>query len=174
MFRLARVLIGLCFSLGFAFASPVSAQVFYPQYPSVPVSPMPDNLDLSLEVEAFTTNWGEGFTGVSVGAELELDLSPSVTLELDGRRLDTNMGAGYTYGAGLNLHGPRGELYASINSIALDGDLPDLSDKTTLEMGGEYIVNRNLRVGFDGVATFAGALVPYESIYSTNALNQYR
>ena len=154
-------------------ASSASAQVFFPQ--SAPAGyPVEDNLDLTLEIEGFTTNWGEGYTGVSVGAGLELDLSPSVTLELDGKRLDTNLGSGYEYGAGLNIHGRRGEFYAAVNSVSLDGDLPDLTDSTTVEVGGEYIVNHNLRLGFEGSATFDGALIPHESIYGTNALNQYR
>ena len=44
---------------------------------AVLIGPMPnvqDNLDMSVEFEAFTTNWGEGYTRVSVGTEA---ISPS-------------------------------------------------------------------------------------------------
>ena len=73
MLRVLPVLFGLLA------ASNATAQVFFPQ--SAPAGyPVGDNLDLTLEIEGFTTNWGEGYTGVSVGAGLDLELSPSLTI----------------------------------------------------------------------------------------------
>ena len=160
-----------------ALAASANAQVFYPQPAATGVLPSyeaADNLDVTLEVEAFTTNWGDGFSGVAYGAEVELDLSPSISLELDGTLLETNLGSAYEYGAGLNIHGTQGELYAAINSVTAQPNGLASRDKTWVEVGGEYNVNNNLTIGFEASTTIDGALVPYESIYTTNALNQYR
>ena len=166
----------------FAMTGSAGAQVFYPQ-PAVVPSFGPafdteyetaDNLDVTLEVEAFTTNWGEGYSGVSYGVAAELDLSPSLSLELDGKRVDTTLGSAYEYGAGLNIHGRQGELYAAINSVAMQPDGLVARDQTWIEVGSEYMVNNNLTFGFEASTTLDGAVVPYDSIYTPNALNQYR
>ena len=93
---------------------------------------------------------------------------------LDGKKLDTNLGTAYEYGAGINIHGPRGELYASINSLTAQPDGLAPRDKTWVDVGGEYAVNDNFRIGFEASTTIDGAVVPYESIYAPKALHQYR
>jgi len=160
-----------------AMAASATAQVFYPQPAATGVLPSyqtTDNLDVTVGVEAFATNWGDGYSGVSYGADVEFELSPSLSIELDGKRLDTNLGSAYEYGAGLNLHGTRGELYAAINSVTTQPNGLASRDKTWVEVGGEYIVSENLKFGFEASTTLDGAIVPYEGIYTTNALNQYR
>jgi len=173
-----RTLVISLISLSAALAATnAGAQVFYPQAPAALPSPAyaaEDNLDLTLEIEGFTTNWGEGYSGVSYGAEADIDLSPSITLELEGKRLDTTIGSAFEYGAGLNVHGSRGELYASINSVTTNPNGLPIKDSTRFEVGGEYVVSDHLRVGFEASTTVEGALVPYEAIQGTNALNQYR
>jgi hypothetical protein len=161
----------------FGFAGSASAQVFYPHLDQTRAY-MPydaaDNLDLTFEVEGFTTNWGEGYSGISYGVDADLHLSPSVSLEFDGKKLDTNLGTAYEYGAGINIHGPRGELYASINSLTAQPDGLAPRDKTWVDVGGEYAVNDNFRIGFEASTTIDGAVVPYESIYAPKALHHYR
>ena len=106
-------------ALGLLMSGHAAAQVFYPQPEAVLIGPMPnvqDNLDMTVEFEAFTTNWGEGYTGVSVGTQADIALSPGLTLGLEGRRIDSNLGEAYEYGAGLTIHGEYGELYAAIDA----------------------------------------------------------
>lgn len=172
-----RVLLALLvITTGFAGAA--GAQVFYPQptqiLPYTPSYQTADNLDLTVEVEGFTTNWGEGYSGLSYGVDAEIDLSPSISLEFDAKRLDTNLGTAYEYGAGVNVHGSRGELYAAISSLTAQPDGLAPRDTTWVDVGGEYIVNDNLRIGFEASTTLDGAVVPYDAIYAPNALHQYR
>ena len=50
-------------AVGLLMSGHAAAQVFYPQSEPVLIGPMPkvqDNLNMSVEFEAFTTNWGEG------------------------------------------------------------------------------------------------------------------
>ena len=162
-------------------AASAGAQVFYPQplvpapiYGAAPSYGTADNLDVTVEVEGFTTIWGEGFSGVSYGMGAELDLSPSISLELDAKRLDTNLGSAYEYGAGINVHGPQGELYAAINSIATRPDGMAMRDQTWVEVGGEFAVTDQLSFGFEASTTLDGALVPYDAIHTSNTLHQYR
>ena len=164
-------------ALGLLMSGHAAAQVFYPQPEAVLIGPMPnvqDNLDMTVEFQAFTTNWGEGYTGVSVGTQADIALSPGLTLGLEGRRIDSNLGEAYEYGAGLTIHGEYGELYAAINGVSAMGDLPDLESGTWVEVGGDFQLGRNLRLGFEASVPVDSAVVPYEAIYGSGSSSVYR
>ena len=164
-------------ALGLLMSGHAAAQVFYPQPEAVLIGPMPnvqDNLDMTVEFEAFTTNWGEGYTGVSVGTQADIALSPGLTLGLEGRRIDSNLGEAYEYGAGLTIHGEYGELYAAINGVSAMGDLPDLESGTWVEVGGDFQLGRNLWLGFEASVQADSAVVPYEAIYGSGSSSVYR
>ena len=164
-------------ALGLLMSGHAAAQVFYPQPEAVLIGPMPnvqDNLDMTVEFEAFTTNWGEGYTGVSVGTQADIALSPGLTLGLEGRRIDSNLGEAYEYGAGLTIHGEYGELYAAINGVSAMGDLPDLESGTWVEVGGDFQLGRNLWLGFESSVPVDSAVVPYEAIYGSGSSSVYR
>lgn len=182
MRRIALILTAL--TAATVLATGASAQVFYPAPTAVLPAPLvahapgyglsDDGLDVTLEMEAFTTNWGEGYSGLSYGAGVDVDLSPNLVLELDASRLETTMGNAYEYGAGLNLHGDRGELYAAINGLTVSPDNFNDHDMTWVEVGGKVQLTNRLTLGFEASTSIDRAVVPYESIYSPNALNQYR
>ena len=164
-------------AVGLLMSGHAVAQVFYPQPEAVLIGPMPnvqDNLDMSVEFDAFTTNWGEGYTGVSVGTEADIALSPGLTLGLEGRRIDSNLGEAYEYGAGLTIHGEYGELYAAINGVSAMGDIPDLESGTWVEVGGDFQLGRNLWLGFEASVPVDSAVVPYEAIYGSGSSSVYR
>ena len=156
-------------------------QVFYPQAEPVLMGPMPqgamqmqDNLDMSVEVEAFTTNWGQGYTGIATGTRADIALSPALMLGLEGRHIDSNQGEAWEYGAGLTIQGQYGELYAAINGITASGDLPDLESGTWVEVGGDFEVVPNLRLGFEASVPVDNAVIPHEAIYGTRSGGIYR
>ena len=162
---------------GLLMSGHAAAQVFYPQPEAVLIGPMPkvqDNLDMTVEFEAFTTNWGEGYTGVSVGTQADIAISPGLTLGLEGRRIDSNLGEAYEYGAGLTIHGEYGELYAAINGVSAMGDIPDLESGTWVEVGGDFQLGRNLWLGFEASVPVDSAVVLYEAIYGSGSSSVYR
>ena len=164
-------------AVGLLMSGHAAAQVFYPQSEPVligPVQSVQDNLEMSVEFEAFTTNWGEGYTGVSVGTEADIALSPGLTLGLEGRRIDSNLGEAYEYGAGLTIHSEYGELYAAINGVSAMGDIPDLESGTWVEVGGDFQLGRNLWLGFEASVPVDSAVVPYEAIYGSGSSSVYR
>ena len=163
-------------ALGLLMSGHAAAQVFYPQPEAVLIGPMPnvqDNLDMTVEFEAFTTNWGEGYTGVSVGTQADIALSPGLTLGLEGRRIVQTL-VKPQYGAGLTIHGEYGELYAAINGVSAMGDLPDLKSGTWVEVGGDFQLGRNLWLGFEASVPVDSAVVPYEAVYGSGSSSVYR
>ena len=150
-------------------AQTAAAQVFYPQAGLAPAGAygVEDNLDMTLEFEAFAgERSGKDYSGVSVGSTATIGLSDNVDLEISGRTINTSLGNAYEYGAGLNIHGPRGELYGKITSISAEEGIYEYRDGTRVDLGGEYQVNNNLRVGFDMSTTLDQPLLRYDEINS--------